>query len=92
MIKSFKHKGLERFAKSSDHSKLSVPNKARVERILAALDVAVAPSEMNIPGWRFHELKGREAGRFAVDASGNWRITFAFDGQDAVAVDLEDYH
>jgi proteic killer suppression protein len=89
VIKSFRHKGLERFAKSGDRSKLSVPN---VERILSRLDVATSPQEMNIPGWRFHGLKGDQAGRFAVDASGNWRITFGFDGQDAVAVDLEDYH
>ena len=47
---------------------------------------------MNLPGWRFHLLKGDQAGRYAVDASGNWRITFGWDGQDAVDVDLEDYH
>ena len=46
---------------------------------------------MNAPGLRFHTLKGREKGRYAVDASGNWRITFAWDGEDAVEVDLEDY-
>lgn len=47
---------------------------------------------MNIPGLRFHSLKGREHGRYAVDASGHWRITFAWDDEDAVDVDLEDYH
>jgi proteic killer suppression protein len=92
VIKSFKHKGLKRFTETGDRSKLSVQNIARIERILARLDVAQSPDEMNLPGWRFHALKGELAGRYAVDASGNWRITFAFDGQDAVAVDLEDYH
>jgi toxin HigB-1 len=43
-------------------------------------------------GLRFHGLKGRGKGRFAVDASGHWRITFAWDGEDAIDVDLEDYH
>jgi len=46
----------------------------------------------NGKGWRFHALKGQAKGRYAVDASGNWRITFAWDGEDAIDVDLEDYH
>lgn len=92
MIKSYRNKGLERFATKGDASKLSVQNPARIERILQRLDVAVRPEEMNLPGWRFHGLKGKDAGRYAVDASGNWRITFAFDGEDAIDVDLEDYH
>jgi len=45
-----------------------------------------------MPGLRFHSLKGSEKGRYAVDASGNWRITFSWDGEDAIDVDLEDYH
>lgn len=75
-----------------DVSKLSVPNVERVVRILEQLDEAVAPEEMNVPGWRFHGLKGRDKGRYAIDASGNWRITFGWDGADAIDVDLEDYH
>jgi proteic killer suppression protein len=47
---------------------------------------------MNLPGYRFHDLKGPAKGRYAVDASGNWRITFGWDGEDAIDVDLEDYH
>ena len=92
MITSFRSKGLERFAAKGDASKLSVQNIRRIERILAQLSVAVRPEEMNLPGWRFHLLKGDQAGRYAVDASGNWRITVGWDGQDAVDVDLEDYH
>ena len=90
VIRSFKSKGLERLATKGDRSKLSVPNVARVERILAALDAASLPQQMNVPGWRFHQLKGVD--RYAVDASGNWRVTFAWDGADAIDVDLEDYH
>jgi proteic killer suppression protein len=47
---------------------------------------------MNLPGYRFHGLKGTQRGRYAVDATGNYRVTFAWDGNDAVDVDLEDYH
>jgi proteic killer suppression protein len=92
MIRSFRSKALRRFAEQGDAGKLSVPNVLRVETILARLDGAVAPEDMNLPGYRFHALKGKAKGRFAVDASGNWRITFAWEGEDAVDVDLEDYH
>lgn len=50
------------------------------------------PQALNIPGLKFHALKGGMKGRYAVWASGNYRITFEFDGEDAVNVDLEDYH
>ena len=92
MIKSFKHKGLKRFAETGDPSKLSVQKPDRIERILSRLDLAVRPEEMNLPGWRYHALTGRMMGRYAVNASGNWRITFGWSGEDAVDVDLEDYH
>ena len=47
---------------------------------------------MDMPGYRFHQLKGTSKKRYAVDASGNWRVTFGWNGEDAVDVDLEDYH
>lgn len=92
MIRSFRSKALRRFVEQGDASKLSVPNARRVETILAKLDSAVAPEDMNLPSYRFHGLKGRDKGRYAVDASANWRVTFGWDGKDAIDVDLEDYH
>ena len=92
MIRSYRSKALRLFTAKGDPSRLSIPNVARLERILARLETAHALEDMDMPGWRFHALKGREKGRFAVDASGNWRITFGWDGKDAVDVDLEDYH
>ena len=92
MIRSFRSKALKRMVLRGDVSKLSVPNVPRVVRMLEQLDEAITPEEMNVPGWRFHGLKGRDKGRYAVDASGNWRITFGWDGADAIDVDLEDYH
>jgi toxin HigB-1 len=92
MIRSFRSKALRRFVELGDASKLSVPNIRRVERIVTELDSAKLPEDMNVPGLRFHGLKGKDKGRYAVDASGNWRITFGWDGKDAVDVDLEDYH
>ena len=91
MILSYRSKALQRFVERGDASKLSVPNIQRLERILTELDSASEPTDMNSPGFRFHSLKGQDKGRFAVDASGNWRITFGWDGKHAIDVDLEDY-
>ncbi len=92
MIRSFRSKALRRFAEQGDASKLSVPNVRRVEMILARLEAAMMPEDLNLPGFRFHGLKGKDKGRYAVDASGNWRITFGWESRNAIDLDLEDYH
>lgn len=92
MIRSIKNKGLRRFAEKGDASKLSVQNPDRIRRMLATLDAATKPEDMNLPGFGFHGLGGDRKGVYAVSASGNWRMTFEWDGDDAVDVDLEDYH
>jgi len=92
MIGSFRSKALRAFFESGDASKLSVQNSDRIRRILLALDVATTPEQMDIPGLKFHRLKGSEKSRFAVWASGNYRITFGWSGEDAIDTDLEDYH
>lgn len=91
MINSFRSKALKLFWEKGDASKLPVPNEGRVRRQLDALDASVQPDDMNVPGWRYHGLQGKPK-RYTVDASGNYRMTFGFEGQDAIAVDLEDYH
>ena len=63
-----------------------------IERMLDRLDAVVVPEDMDLPGFKFHELKGKRKGIYAVSVSGNWRITFKFDGEGAFDVDLEDYH
>ncbi len=65
---------------------------ARLGRQLARLDLAKAAADMNVPGWGLHALAGNLAGRYAVSVSGNWRLTFGFDGGDAVHIDYQDYH
>jgi proteic killer suppression protein len=92
MIRSFRSRSLRRFAEKGDVSKLSVRKVDRVRRILVLLNAAKEPNQMNIAGFRFHALKGESKGRFAVWASENWRITFGWDGEDAIEIDLEDYH
>ena len=92
MIRGFKHKGLERLFRRGDYRGIPAQSAARSERILDCLDAAMRPDDMNLPGYRFHSLKGDRAGTYAVTVTGNWRITFAFEGEDATRVDLEDYH
>jgi toxin HigB-1 len=72
--------------------RLSVQNTRRIANILRALDDASRPEDMSLPGFRFHALVGRDKGRYAVNASGNWRITFGWTEGDAIDVNLEDYH
>jgi len=92
MIKSFRHKGLERFFRSGSKAGIQANHAAKLRRQLARLDAAVQPGDMNIPGWKLHPLRGGLDQYWAVWISGNWRITFAFDGDDAVRVDYQDYH
>ncbi|KAB2870262.1 MAG: plasmid maintenance system killer protein [Bauldia sp.] len=92
MIASFKSRALKRYWATGDESAIRPDWRGKVRLLLSRLDVAVRPAEMDIPGFGFHALKGFRPTRFAVTVSRNWRITFAFDGEDAVDVDLEDYH
>ena len=60
--------------------------------MLTVLDVAAGPADMDLPGWGLHPLKGSRRGTWAVSVSGNWRLTWRFDGENATDVDYEDYH
>lgn len=92
MIRTFGHRGLERFFRKGDHRGILAKSEARIERMLDRLDASARPEDMNIPGYKFHRLTGDRKDAYAVTVTGNWRITFRFDGEDAVDVDLEDYH
>lgn len=92
MIRSFRSKALRRYFESGDTRGLSVPERGRVGRILRALEGASRPDDMDLPGFRFHRLAGDKKGRYSVRVTGNWRVTFGWDGEDVMDVDLEDYH
>lgn len=92
MIKGFRHKGLERYFTKSDRRGIDAAQEPRIRRILDRLEAATKPEDMNLPGYKFHGLKGDRRGTYAVSVSGNRRITFRFDGGDAADVNLEDYH
>lgn len=92
MIRSFRHKGLSALYEGNRSAKVARNHIPKLQRVLTALDEATGPHEMDIPGFRMHPLKGKRKGLFSVWVSGNWRVTFRFEGVDAVEVDYVDYH
>ncbi len=92
MIKSFKHKGLEKYYYDGSKRGINVKHAPRIGRILDRLDASTGYQDMNLPGFKLHKLQGKEKGTWAVSVSGNWRVTFEFKGNDAILVDYRDYH
>ena len=92
MIKSFQHKGLQGFFETGSKAGIQPHHAPKLQRQLARLSVAKAPEYMNVPGWSLHGLSGDLAGHYSVSVNGNWRMTFVFEGEDAVLVDYQDYH
>lgn len=92
MIKSFKHKGLERLFIKGSASGVRADYAPRITLMLDAIDAAERVNELDLPGFRLHRLKGDKRNLWSVRVSENWRITFEFENGDAHILDLEDYH
>lgn len=92
MFKRFARKGLERFFLTGTKSGIQAKHASKLRLILARLHGATSPQDMAVPGLRLHELTGSRKGVWAVEVSGNWRVTFRFVGADAEAVNYDDYH
>ena len=92
MIRSFRHRGLKRMYERGDASKVGSDLTNRTALALADLDDALKPSDLDLPGYRLHPLKGTLKGYWSISISGNWRLTFRFKDGDAYDVDLTDYH
>ena len=75
-----------------DPSRLSPDMAERIALALADLDDAGTPSDLDLPGYRLHPLKGALKGYWSISISGNWRLIFRFEDGDAYDVDLVDYH
>ena len=92
MLKTFRHKGLERFFREGSRAGIQPKHEKRLRLLLGRLDAARGAADMDLPGWRLHALTGRLKGFWAVWVDENWRLTFTFEGADAVMVDYQDYH
>lgn len=92
MILSFKHKGLERFYRTGNTSGIQPNHANKLRRILARLNVAQSPNDMNLPGYVLHPLKHNLQGHYSVKVNGNWRVTFKIENGHAEVVNYQDYH
>ncbi len=92
MIRSFKHKGLERFFLKGIKSGIQARHASKLRLILGRLNASVNPQDMNLPGLYLHQLSGVREETWSVRVSGNWRVTFRFVTGDAEIVNYEDYH
>lgn len=80
------------FFESGTTKGIQPPHAKRLRMLLAALDTALSPGDMNIPGFRLHRLAGQRAGRWSIWVNGNWRLTFEFQDGHVHVLDYEDYH
>ena len=92
MITGFQHKGLEAFYATGTTRGIQAAHAGKLRRILALLDVAAAPADLNIPSFKLHRLKGELNGHWSIWVNGNWRVTFRFIGVDVELVNYIDYH
>jgi toxin HigB-1 len=92
VIRRFRHRGLRRLYEDDDRRELNPQHADKIARMLARLDQAAEPRQLDLPGWRLHPLKGDLMGSWAVWIDENWRLTFGFEGTGAVHVDYRDYH
>jgi len=98
VIKSFRHKGIQLFFETGSKAGIQAKHAERLQVMLGVLNAACLPQDMNAPSWKLHKLSGRNPkaqsvqDHWAVSVSGNWRLTFYFEGEHAILVDYQDYH
>ena len=83
MIKSFKHKGLERYFLKGGTRGIQANHAEKLRMQLVALDTAQDIDDIDIPGYQLHPLKGSRKGTWSISVSGNWRVTFEFTDGNA---------
>jgi proteic killer suppression protein len=92
MIRSFRHAGLEKFFRTGNKAGIQPAHARKLAIQLGTLNLARTPEDMNVPGWDLHPLRGDLVNHWSVKVNANWRMTFTFDGEDAILVDYRDYH
>lgn len=92
MIVSFKHRGLKALYDGRTTRRVAPEHIQKLRDILAVLDRSRRVRDVDLPGFRLHPMKGKMRGHYAIDVSGNWRVTFRFEEAEVVDVDYLDYH
>lgn len=92
MIKSFKHKGLEKFFETGNARGIQSNHSKKLRMQLAVLDTSQTIEDVDVPGYQLHPLKGTRKGIWSISVNGNWRVTFEFIDGNVYIVNYEDYH
>ncbi len=92
MIKSFKHKGLEKFFKTGNTRGIQSRHSKKLRMQLAVLDTSQTIEDIDVPGYQLHLLKGARKEIWSISVNGNWRVTFEFTDSNVYIVNYEDYH
>jgi toxin HigB-1 len=92
MIQSFRHKGLEKFFRRGSKAGIQADHARKLTRQLTTLNSAITVEDMRVASWKLHSLHGTLDGHWSIWVSGNWRLTFKFENEDAILVDYQDYH
>ena len=92
MIIGFQHKGLRRFYKTGSKQGIIAAHSMKLKMILAALEAAEIPSELDLPAFSLHQLRGKYINYWSIRVKGNWRVIFKFNGKDVELLDYLDYH
>jgi proteic killer suppression protein len=92
MIRSIRHRGLKRLYEDDDSRGVIAEHIIKLRDILVRLDAARAVGDMDMPGFRLHQLKGEMKGFWSVTVRANWRVVFRFADHDVFDVDYLDYH
>ena len=92
MIKSWLHKGLQKFFEQGSLSRIQPTHAKRLEERLQVINRAKVVEDIALPHFRLHKLKGDRSDIWSVSVTGNWRITFLFYEGDAYIINYEDYH
>jgi proteic killer suppression protein len=92
MIRSYRHKGLQRFAETGSKAGIQPDHAVRLRKLLTVLDVAAQPGDLDAPGNHLHALQGDLRNHWSIRVNGNWRLTFKFEETDVILLDYRDYH
>lgn len=83
---------MKRFFLQGDERRIPAEYRRIVGDVLARLNAATTPEDLNLPGFALHPLKGDRAGYWAIAVGRNWRIVFRFAEEGIADVNFLDYH
>ena len=92
MVKSFKRKGLEKFYLTGSKQGIQAKHVSKLRMQLIALDSAQSIEDLDIPGYRLHELRGNRKSIWSITVKSHGRVSFEFTDGNAYIVNYEDYH